>query len=155
MTRLLRLVDSGLNFVKMLETDEAEAMIASGKVEVRQMRKRQFILVLLDKRLVTEFRRGSSESSLGGAALQSIYRETHKGMSIAMQKRVTILPADKKHDAAAPLHKWDNELRFDELRAGQLVSQAAREKQKLAEFRRQNLVMCLANKDYRGGRAAA
>ena len=151
---MLRLVDCEWNFVKMLETEEAEAMIASGKVEVQRVRRNRFILVLLDKRLVSEFRRGSSENSLGGAALQSIYRETHKGISIAMQKRVVDVPADKKHDAAAQLNRWDNSLTFAEVRAGQHVSQATREKKKQAEFRRQNLVMCLATKNYRGGQAA-
>ena len=154
MTRLLRLVDCEMGFVKMLETDEAEAMIASGKVEIRQVRRKRFILVLLDQRVVSDFRRGSQDNSLGGAALQSIYRETHCQKTIAMQKRVVDLPASKKHDAVSPMHKWDNSLTFAEVRAGQLVSQVTRDKQKMAEWRRQNLVIALTGGHYRGNAAA-
>ena len=145
--RSLRLLDKSLQLVKVLDDGEADTLLASGKAVFRNSGRRS-CLVLVDGRTVRDFQRGSNESNPGGPAIQSTYMETHGGRTISMQKRVGAPVEIEPGCDAAPLHKWDSGLTFEELRAGQLVSQATREKRAFEEHRRKNLLAYLAYEEY-------
>jgi hypothetical protein len=121
--RNLRLLDCNNNFVKMLEEEEARLLIKSGQATMRETGRRA-VLTLKTHKSVEDYSGGNAT-----AALSTTYTEHHAGQKICILKRV---------EPGGGFGKWDNDLTFGELRAGQHVSSKQRVERALAERARRN-----------------
>jgi hypothetical protein len=128
--RSLRLIDQAGQFVRALTDEEADAFLASGKAKMRRTGRRA-LLVLCSSLTVAFFDRGSEDGI--GPALKATYTETHGSRRVIQLKRPS---------KSGELTRWDNDLTFEELRAGRMISETTRRRMAAAEAARKNL--CLA-----------
>jgi hypothetical protein len=118
----LRLLDHSERFVRWVPRDEAEKLIAEGRVDARGTGRRR-TLILRSARLLEDFE--SPEQGQGDRKFH--YSERYQGHEVVVLKRLD--------SETGSFKKWDNNLTFEELRAGKTISATARAKRR-EEFRK-------------------
>lgn len=113
--REVRLLDATGEFVRSLNEDEAAKLISDKQATMRVGGRRP-VLVLTEQLTVSDLESTSSTHGSVFEPVKTTYKESHGGHTVVMLKRAT----------PDGLQKWDNDLTFDELRRGQIVSATTR-----------------------------